>query len=359
MTERLRSMARLKLADYRSSPASAAIVVQFAANDYRTAFERFKRFLLPSNTYVLFLDVPPEFCHERMNQKNESNLSNGNVDLRDDAVRHSGDNYMTRAFRRTFLGGLPEGHVIVYRNLGTLEDLYTQGLILAYNASEGKICYVNDLPILWRMYGEEVRQVEKGGQFERFVPLKEPGNGFGIKDLSAYDDALMVLDKRISDINEAVPGFIMVEFTRPYYVQALKKFSPKMLKNFKFLLLQADQAISRERNRERGRRGGHVVPEDVMDRDFGEEFYKKYKKLPAELEVQFGIPKADIIEIENGPNTTLKQFETKAREFLSSACDCKSPQKNPGSNRVSIKSYDVRHKKSHGKRKERKHRRRR
>jgi hypothetical protein len=109
------------------------IFVEFARNDYQTAFRKFSPDFLKDSRF-LFLESDTDTCINRMKNKHgrvyNKDTIKSNHAIPDDVMRgyygRSSWEYMTdpAGFRKDF--PVPEDHLLTSRNEGTIEELYQQ-----------------------------------------------------------------------------------------------------------------------------------------------------------------------------------------------------------------------------------------
>ena len=176
-----------------------------------------------------------------------------------------------------------------------------------------------DYEILYNMYQND----EEGN---RFSSTYDRGyDGFDVHDLSAFDEALIELERRVSqrpELTESAKELIIIEFSRDDYCKALSFFITYNLQNAHFLFIDADIDTCIKRIKYRA---DH--PKTSDDRYVSEYIFEFYyqrdhrdylNSVAVQLQEQFGIHKNSIQVIHNGPTVSEQRYYEEVKAFATS-----------------------------------------
>lgn len=173
-----------------------------------------------------------------------------------------------------------------------------------------------DYGILYTMFLADVER-------ERFKPTKY--DGFDVLDLTAFDEALEKLNRRIEEREELVDGnkeLLIIEFSRDDYCKALNFFSPYLLKDAYFLFIDAkiQSCIQRVEKRvtkpvaERNEDDNYVSA-FIFDTYYKRDQRRYLESVASQMREQFGIRRENIHVIYNGPEVSEEEFHKRITAF--------------------------------------------
>ena len=126
---------------------------------------------------------------------------------------------------------------------------------------------LDDFPKLWAIFQED----EKTGEWK--YCKKTSDGGYKVTDDSVWDRILIELNNDLKKISHT-DQIVFVEFSRPNYVQALKNFSKKILKNSLIVYIDCSFETCWKRNVSRHERAiaagtdNHLVSRDEMEKTY-------------------------------------------------------------------------------------------
>jgi len=129
---------------------------------------------------------------------------------------------------------------------------------------------IDDFPILKELFNKDVH----------FKRHRRKAGGFEVTDWSIVDEVLKIINDRIKRLEKS-NRMIFVEFARNNYLQALKNFTPEVLKKSLILYIFAPYQVCYQRNVKRFQEKGkedldsHIVPPDLMESYYKEDNFEK------------------------------------------------------------------------------------
>jgi adenylate kinase family enzyme len=143
--------ARTRIEKHRLSAANELIVIEFARNDYRNAFQVFGKDIL-QDAYFLFLEVKKSNCSKRLKERITKLHSPDNHYVSISILRtyyHKGLQYTSSDLKTDY--GINDQNIFVINNNGQEADLVAQieqfvGAILAWEVERNTILDSTHLP---------------------------------------------------------------------------------------------------------------------------------------------------------------------------------------------------------------------
>jgi len=173
-----------------------------------------------------------------------------------------------------------------------------------------------DYFILYLMFLDDV-------EHKRFRPIKY--GGFEVLDLTALDEALETLNRRIKELKELVGGdneLLIIEFARDDYCKALNFFPSYLLEDAYFLFIDAkiQTCIQRIKGRVTKPQAERTEDDNYVSEFIFETYYNRdhgryWESVASQMREQFGIRRENIHVIENGSEVSEEEFHKRITAF--------------------------------------------